>query len=391
ARLWRFRTRPEMAPRAISARSAHRSGTEHDSSRSVTASRCSASHAPSTYASRRPVYPRVSAISYTSSFSTRTESGPLPPISRPARCASASTVFFARLVLGSGLSRVVTPGTVAGARVARTAEPPSFQGARMTGTSTGVAEVATGCQGAAACGARARLPRQGRQAAREECAGRSEVISTARRWGPPRVGVDPTLVEAGPTRVGAGPTPDEAGPTRVGAGPTPVGAGPTPVGAGPTHVEAGSTRVGAGPTPDEAGSTRVGAGPTRVGAGPTHVGADRPGGRPWREPGCPYLTPIRTFLGVVPKNALCLSTRRSGSHGGGTGPNGSAHRLRADSRRKRMGPIHVPRPAIGFRRDNIPKLIAGSEVVQTRFAANTAELGDAPVSPATFGAQITDL
>ena len=55
-----------------------------------------------------------------------------------------------------------------------------------------------------------------------------------------------------------------------------------------------------------------------------------------------------------------------------------------------MGALYMPRPAIGFKRDNMPKLIAGSELVQTRFATNTAELLDPPVSPAAFGTQITD-
>ena len=57
-----------------------------------------------------------------------------------------------------------------------------------------------------------------------------------------------------------------------------------------------------------------------------------------------------------------------------------------------MGTLYMmPRPAVGLRRDNIPKLIAGSELVQTKFATNTAELLDPPVSPATFGMQIADL
>jgi hypothetical protein len=56
-----------------------------------------------------------------------------------------------------------------------------------------------------------------------------------------------------------------------------------------------------------------------------------------------------------------------------------------------MGTIYLPRPAIGFKRENIPKLLAGSEVVQTRFATNAAELAKPPVSPADFGAQIADL
>jgi hypothetical protein len=39
-----------------------------------------------------------------------------------------------------------------------------------------------------------------------------------------------------------------------------------------------------------------------------------------------------------------------------------------------VGTVYIPRPAIGFKRDNIPKLVAGSEVVQTKFATNTTEL-----------------
>lgn len=56
-----------------------------------------------------------------------------------------------------------------------------------------------------------------------------------------------------------------------------------------------------------------------------------------------------------------------------------------------MGIVYMPRPAIGFERSNIPKLVAGSEVVQGKFAANSATLQNPPVSPATFEAQITDL
>jgi hypothetical protein len=56
-----------------------------------------------------------------------------------------------------------------------------------------------------------------------------------------------------------------------------------------------------------------------------------------------------------------------------------------------MGIVYMPRPAIGFARANIPKLVAGSEVVQEKFAANSATLQSPPVSPATFETQITDL
>jgi hypothetical protein len=56
-----------------------------------------------------------------------------------------------------------------------------------------------------------------------------------------------------------------------------------------------------------------------------------------------------------------------------------------------MGIVYMPRPAIGFERSNIPKLVAGSEVVQGKFAVNSATLPNPPVSPATFETQITDL
>jgi hypothetical protein len=56
-----------------------------------------------------------------------------------------------------------------------------------------------------------------------------------------------------------------------------------------------------------------------------------------------------------------------------------------------MGIVYMPRPAIGFERSNIPKLVAGSEVVQGKFAANSATLQNPPVSPATLETQITDL
>ena len=56
-----------------------------------------------------------------------------------------------------------------------------------------------------------------------------------------------------------------------------------------------------------------------------------------------------------------------------------------------MGTVYMPRPAVGFQRANIPKLVAGSEVVQTKFAANAALLPNPPVSPAAFETQIVDL
>lgn len=56
-----------------------------------------------------------------------------------------------------------------------------------------------------------------------------------------------------------------------------------------------------------------------------------------------------------------------------------------------MGIVDMPRPAIGFKRTNIPKLTSGSEVIQTKFAANTVLLPSPPVSPATFATQIGDL
>ena len=56
-----------------------------------------------------------------------------------------------------------------------------------------------------------------------------------------------------------------------------------------------------------------------------------------------------------------------------------------------MGTVYMPRPAIPFKRDNIPKLVAGSEVIQGKFAANGATLLNPPVAPAAFETQITDL
>jgi hypothetical protein len=56
-----------------------------------------------------------------------------------------------------------------------------------------------------------------------------------------------------------------------------------------------------------------------------------------------------------------------------------------------MGVIYMPRPAIGFKRSNIPQLTAGSDVIQAKFAANTTVLPNPPVSPAAFETQITDL
>lgn len=56
-----------------------------------------------------------------------------------------------------------------------------------------------------------------------------------------------------------------------------------------------------------------------------------------------------------------------------------------------MGIVYMPRPAIGFKRSNIPKLVTGSDVIQAKFAANSATLVSPPVSPATFELQITDL
>src|SRR5580704_12183669 len=56
-----------------------------------------------------------------------------------------------------------------------------------------------------------------------------------------------------------------------------------------------------------------------------------------------------------------------------------------------MGIVYMPRPAIGFKRTNIPKLISGSEVVQTKFAANAATLSNPPVSPTALEGQVSDL
>jgi hypothetical protein len=51
----------------------------------------------------------------------------------------------------------------------------------------------------------------------------------------------------------------------------------------------------------------------------------------------------------------------------------------------------MPRPAIGFTRKSIPKLLTGSAVVQGRFAGNSAVLVNPPVTPANFLLQIDDL
>ncbi len=51
----------------------------------------------------------------------------------------------------------------------------------------------------------------------------------------------------------------------------------------------------------------------------------------------------------------------------------------------------MPRPAIGFRRDKVPKVIAGSDLIQSCFATNVEELPGPPVSPDTFREQIVDL
>jgi hypothetical protein len=56
-----------------------------------------------------------------------------------------------------------------------------------------------------------------------------------------------------------------------------------------------------------------------------------------------------------------------------------------------MGVVYMPRPAIGFTRKSIPKLLTGSAVVQGRFAGNSAVLVNPPVTPANFLSQIDDL
>src|SRR6201985_1198119 len=56
-----------------------------------------------------------------------------------------------------------------------------------------------------------------------------------------------------------------------------------------------------------------------------------------------------------------------------------------------MGVIYMPRPAMGFRRDNMAKLGTGTKVVQGKFAITSALLSNPPVSPTTFETQITDL
>ena len=53
--------------------------------------------------------------------------------------------------------------------------------------------------------------------------------------------------------------------------------------------------------------------------------------------------------------------------------------------------IYMPRPVMGFRRANMPELVTGSEVVQGKFATNSALLPNPPVSPTTFQTQVTDL
>jgi hypothetical protein len=56
-----------------------------------------------------------------------------------------------------------------------------------------------------------------------------------------------------------------------------------------------------------------------------------------------------------------------------------------------MAILRMPRPAIPFKRENIPKLITGCEVIQGKFATNAATLLNPPVAPATFATQIADL
>jgi hypothetical protein len=56
-----------------------------------------------------------------------------------------------------------------------------------------------------------------------------------------------------------------------------------------------------------------------------------------------------------------------------------------------MGVIYMPRPAIGFERKSIPKLVTGSGVIQGKFAANAAVLVNPPVTPPVFLGQINDL
>ena len=56
-----------------------------------------------------------------------------------------------------------------------------------------------------------------------------------------------------------------------------------------------------------------------------------------------------------------------------------------------MGIIYMPRPAIGFGRLNIPKLLTGSDVVQGNFNDHAATLKNPPVTPAEYGTEIADL
>src|SRR5271155_1790225 len=97
------------------------------------------------------------------------------------------------------------------------------------------------------------------------------------------------------------------------------------------------------------------------------------------------------FFCVAMENDFPLSPGGSGRHGGRTD-----RMLRPPPPRRRtkeacMGTVYMPRPAIPFKRDNIPKLTAGSDVIQAKFAANSAVLLNPPVSPTTFETQITDL
>src|SRR6202012_50272 len=109
--------------------------------------------------------------------------------------------------------------------------------------------------------------------------------------------------------------------------------------------------------------------------------AGQPAGRaspPAGRPGQPDLhTPGR------PRSIFSSSRRKTPSacpHGDQEGTEAGRDRtLRPaaaapTNKRKRMGIVYMPRPAIGFERSNIPKLMAGSEVVQGRFAANSATL-----------------
>ncbi len=53
--------------------------------------------------------------------------------------------------------------------------------------------------------------------------------------------------------------------------------------------------------------------------------------------------------------------------------------------------VHRVRPSIGLKRENVPKLISGSKIIQGKFVEHAALLVNPPVTPAVFLAQINDV